>query len=306
MFAAATIAFLLLHIAPGDPFTAIGDAAGASPELLEIQRRQFGLDQPLAEQYVRWLLNTAQGHFGWSSFRQQPVADAIASAIPNTLLLMGMALVSSLAFGIMLGAWQGAHAGTRRDRAISTLALIAYSLPEFWLGLALLLLFVRHLHWLPATGMSSPTYDYLTPAQQLVDRVRHFVLPWFVLTLVGTAIFARFQRAAMRETLDEPFVRTARAKGLTESAVRRHALRASLLPVITLAGLLFPALLGGAVFVESVFAWPGMGSLLLEAVHARDYLLVAAAVVIGSAMTTVGSLLADIARTMADPRVVHS
>ncbi len=301
VFCASTFAWVLLHLAPGDPFSAQHEHA--TPQLIAEWRARQGLDRPLPVQYALWMKGVAQGDFGWSSFQNRPVGAVIADALPNTLQLMTLAFTSSLVFGVLIGAWQGARAGSRGDRAVSALSLFAYSLPEFWLALALMLLFVNGLGWLPATGMTDAMYDYMTsPMQRLGDRAEHLVLPWLTLTIVGTAIFARYQRAAMSESWDQPFVRTARAKGLGERGVRRHALRASLLPVLTIAGLLFPALFMGAVFVERIFSWPGMGSLLFNAVANRDYMLVAAMIVVGSAMTTAGSALADIARVIADPR----
>ncbi|MEO7520185.1 MAG: ABC transporter permease [Gemmatimonas sp.] len=302
--AASTIAFVLLHVAPGDPFNSLGE--GMTSAMRAQLRHQWGLDQPLAQQYLNWLWNAARGDFGSSSLLDRPVFEVIMSKLPNTMFLMGLALSSSIAFGITLGAWQGARVGTRSDRILSTLSLAVYSAPEFWLGVALLLLFSQHWQLLPAGDMTSPEYRYFSTVERIVDRARHLVLPWLTLTLIGTAVFARFQRAAMRDSMGEPFVRTARAKGLPESRVRGHALRASLLPVITLGGLLFPALLGGAVLVERVYSWPGMGSLLVDAIESRDYLLVTGTVVVASAMTALGTLLADVARTVADPRVARS
>jgi peptide/nickel transport system permease protein len=302
--AASTIAFVLLHVAPGDPFNALGE--GMTEALRAQLRHHWGLDQPLGTQYLRWLSNAAGGDFGSSTVLNEPVFELIASRLPNTLLLMGLALSSSIAFGIMLGAWQGARIGTRGDKLLSTLSLAVYSAPEFWLGMALLLVFAQHWPLFPAGDMISYGYRYGTTGERILDRAHHLVLPWLTLTMVGTAVFARYQRSAMRESMSEPFVRTARAKGLRESKVRGHALRASLLPVITLGGVLFPALLGGAVIVERVFSWPGMGSLLVDAIETRDYLLVTGTVVVASAMTALGTLLADLAKEWVDPRLAHS
>jgi peptide/nickel transport system permease protein len=184
--------------------------------------------------------------------------------------------------------------------------LLLYSVPEFWFALMLLFVFAHRLHVLPATGMiDAAMYDTMTPFEQVRDRLRHIVLPWTALTVMGTAVFARYQRAAMRETVGEPFMRTARAKGLSEGAARRQAWRVAMPPVITVAGLFFPALLTGAVFVERVFGWPGMGTALLDAISRRDYELVSACVIIGSATTAIGTLLADIVRAVVDPRLRH-
>ncbi len=301
---ASSTAFAFLHLAPGDPISALGESASVPPALRAQWRAEQGFDQPIGVQYVRWLGHVAQGDFGHSSSQQRPVADVLRERLPNTLLLMGLALAASLVFGSALGAWQGARAGTRADRAISSVALVIYAVPEFGLALLLLFLFDYRLHWLPASGMvDAAMYDSLPSGLQLIDRLRHLALPWASLTLVGTVIFARYQRATMRESLYESFVRTARAKGLRERAVRRHAWRHARLPLVTMAGLFFPALLTGAVFVERVYGWPGMGSALLDAVNKRDYALVSACVIVGSAMTALGSLLADAVRSVMDPRL---
>jgi peptide/nickel transport system permease protein len=292
-----------LQLAPGDPFSSLDGKVGFTPAVRAELERQFGYGKPLIEQYLHWLASAAQGDFGWSHLRLQPVAEVILAALPNTLLLMTIAFVASVSLGILLGAWQGARAGSSADRALSTLTLGMYSLPEFVLGIGLLLVFVSWLGVLPATGIADPTAGFMPFWERALDRLKHLVLPVTALTIVGASVFARFQRAAMRETMGAPFVQTARAKGLDERAVHRHALRASLLPVITLAGLLFPALFGGAVLVERVFGWPGMGLLLFDAISGHDYWLVTGAVVVGSTMTALGTLLADIARTLIDPRV---
>lgn len=304
VFVAASLAFALLHAAPGDPYSDLGDAASMTPELQALLREQQGLDQPLAVQYRRFLGGIARGNFGYSSSQKQFVADVFRSRVPNSLLLMSLALFGSVVLGSAIGAWQGARTGSRGDRATVFTTLLVYSVPEFWLASVLLLVFVSTLHLLPSSGMITvETYDTFSPMRQLVDRLRHLVLPWLSLTLVGTAIFARFQRASMQEAMREPFVRTARAKGLAERHVRRQAWRTALLPIVTLTGLFFPTLLTGAVFVERVYAWPGIGSALVQAIFDRDKQLVTACVVVGSALTALGSLLADVARVVVDPRL---
>lgn len=301
--AATTAAFFLLHLAPGDPFSALEDRAGYTREIREMLQRRWGYGEPLPRQFLLWVGNVAGGTLGWSHSEQQTVEAAIGEALPHTLLLMGLGFVASLVVGVLLGAWQGARAGSPGDRTVSAFTLGLYSVPEFVLGIGLLLLFVSWLDVLPPSGMSSSTSSYLPFGDRLLDRLKHLVLPTMALTIAGASVIARFQRAAMRDSMREPFVRTARAKGLGEPAVRRHALRASLLPVITIAGLFFPALLGGAVIVEKVFGWHGMGMLLFNGVRERDYWLVTGIVIVGSAMTALGTLIADVARALADPRI---
>jgi len=301
VFLAATLAFVLLQLAPGDPATALGE--GVAPELRAAIRARYGLDDSIATQYGRWLWSLLRGDLGWSRDQQRPVAAVLADALPRSLVLMGCALSVSLVGGMLIGTWQGARAGSRRDRTTSTALLVLYSLPEFWVALLLLVVFAHQLHWLPATGITDEMSRYLTAREQLVDRVRHLILPLTSLSLVGVAVFARYQRDAMQESMTQAFVRTARAKGLRESAVRRQAWRSALLPVITVTGLMLPALITGAVFVERVFAWPGMGYAMIRAIEARDHPVVSAGVILGSAVAAFGAALADIARDIADPRL---
>ncbi len=302
VWAATTAAFVLLRAAPGDPYTTSLDGFSVPDSTRALWRAQRGLDQPLPTQYVLWLRNAARGNLGYSTMYKRPVFDVLREVLPRTLLLMGLALGTSILCGMAIGAWQGTRADTTGDQWVSTFSMIAYSLPEFWLALLMLQLFVQSLGWFPATGIVDATYDLMSPGRQLLDRLEHLALPWFTLSLVGTAWFARFQRSSMIDAWRQPHVRTARAKGLAGRGVRRHAWRTSLVPVITLFGLLFPALLGGAVFVERVFSWPGMGYTTILAVGARDYELVTAAVIVGSTMTALGSLIADGLQQLADPR----
>jgi peptide/nickel transport system permease protein len=298
-----TIAFFLIHLAPGDPFSL--DIPGVSRELRDQWREQFGYDRPVIEQYVRYLRSVASGKLGYSHSLHVPVSEALALYLPRTLFLMGLALAISFALGMRLGVYEALHWRTRRARISNATSLLVYSLPDFWLALMMLLAFAYWIPIFPAGGMTDPVlHDYMSPGRAAWDRIRHAILPLTTLTLIVTAIIARYQRAALLDVLPSDFVRTARAKGLDESeVVGRHALRNALLPMITLAGLAFPALLGGAVFVERVFSWPGMGLMVVNAISARDYPLVVAAVVVGAAMVALGNLLADIAYGLADPRV---
>ncbi len=299
VWAAATAAFILMRAAPGDPYTQQMDVPANRRAQWVAQR---GLDQPIHVQYIKWLRNLAVGELGESSRYNRPVRDVLRDVLPRTLLLMSLALTASVLLGMAVGAWQGTRVGTTGDSLVSTASLFAYSVPEFWLGILLVQLFAQSLGWLPASGMVSVEYEYLPFSEQIVDRIRHLVLPLTALTLLGTSLFARFQRSSMRDAWNEPYVQTARAKGLAERGVRWHAWRTALVPVVTMFGLMFPSLLGGAVFVESIFSWPGMGHTAVIAVSARDYNLVVAAVIVGSVMTVTGSLIADILQRAVDPR----
>jgi len=302
VFVAATAASVLIRTAPGDALTDEG-TIGRMPAAVRATRRvQLGLDLPPAQQYVRRLRAYSRGDLGWSTSEERPVNEVLRERIPRTLWLMSLALAASLLMGIALGAWQGAHVGSRGDRAWSFVSLVLFSFPEFWIAIVLMLLFASWLGWFPTMGMTSDIAFESSSMRALLDRAHHLVLPWLSLTLIGTAYVARFQRAAMRDVFGAPFVQTARGKGLAEAAVRRHALRAALLPVIALGGMLVPSLFAGAVFVESIFAWPGMGLALLNATQGRDYDLVGAGIIVVSAMTVAGSFAAELLREVADPR----
>ena len=299
----ATASFFLAHLLPGGPF-ALEDPR-VTPEIRAHWEAQFGLDRPLVEQYLRYLSGLPRGNLGYSFLRRIPVSEALAAAVPRSLLLMSVAIALSVAAGVALGVYQAARRGRPAERVLSGVSLFFYSLPEFWLALMALLLFAYWLPIFPAGGMVDATmHEYLGFWGRLWDRLRHLALPAITLALLATAAIARYQRAAMLEVTELDFVRTARAKGLPERRViGRHALRNALLPVITLIGLMLPALLGGAVFIETVFSWPGMGLLAADAIAARDYPLVTATVAVGGAMVVLGSFVADLLYAVADPRV---
>ena len=302
---AATATFLLVKLAPGDPFIELANNPRVPREVRERMLARWGLDRPIHEQYVLYLRNLVRGDLGWSFSQSRPVADAIAAALPNTLLLMGVALFGAFGLGIAAGVLRAGRRGSIADRALGAGTLVFYSMPDFWLATMAMLTFGYWLPVFPTSGMTTAVlYDYLSPAGKLVDRLRHLALPATTLVLLLAAIIARYQRAAFLDVASQDFVRTARAKGLTERAVIwRHVLRNALLPVITLLGLALPMLVGGAVFIEQVFAWPGMGRLVVGAIAARDHALVMAVVVMGSLLVTLGSLVADLLYAAVDPRL---
>jgi peptide/nickel transport system permease protein len=300
-----TATFALIRLAPGDPFAGTLDSPTISAEVRDFWNASYAFDRPIPEQYGRYLVNVARGDFGYSTSQRRPVRDALIDALPNTLILMLVALCGSFAVGIALGVFQAVHRGTAIDRTIGATTLLFYSMPDFWLALMMMLTFAYWIPLFPVTGMIDPVmYSYWPWWRQILDRLHHVVLPALTLTLLSAAMTARYQRAAMLDVFSEEFVRTARAKGLGERAiVRRHVLRNALLPVITLFGLAFPALLGGAVFVERIFSWPGMGLLTVTAVRTSDYHLVTGSVIVGSVMVVIGSVLADMLYLAVDPRL---
>ncbi len=300
MFVAATAAFALLHAAPGDPYSDLDRNQRLSAAVRAQQRARRGLDLPLAQQYQRWIGNIARGDLGWSTSQQRAVRDVIRDALPRTFGLMALALIGSLGFGIAIGAWQGTRANSAGDRALSFLSMLMYSVPEF--ALAALLMFVLTPWLFPVGGIMTEGFELMSWPARVGNIARHLVLPWLSLSLVGAAVVARYQRSATRDVFRQPFIQTARAKGLGERAVRWQALRASLLPVTALTGLLVPSLLTGAVFVEQIFNWPGMGLTLLRGLDERDYDLVTSVVLGIAGLTVLGSLVADLLRDIADPR----
>jgi peptide/nickel transport system permease protein len=305
VLAVATLAFVLLHLAPGDPVQALLSDTRISEALRAAMRQQYGFDRPLPVQFARYVSGLVTGDLGFSISQQRPVADVLGAALPNSLLLMSVALVLSFASGIAIGAMQGASERSRFDRVAGTLTTTLATVPEFWLATGVMLLFAFRLRMLPISGMIDPVmHAMLSPGGRALDVVKHMVLPVLTLTLVLGSIIARYQRGAMIDAWREPFLRTARAAGVPRRRlVYRHALRNALLPIITLLGLALPSLVGGAVFVESIFAWPGLGHVAVQGVVTRDYSLVLAIVIVTSALVCAGSILADALHALVDPRM---
>jgi peptide/nickel transport system permease protein len=300
-----TLTFLLLHAAPGDPAERlIGPTA--TVEQLAAGRHRLGLDRPLAAQYVEWLGRFARGDWGTSFSSGRPVRTMLAEAWPATALLVSLSLLASYGLGFLVGAVQAVRHRRRLDTALSVVSVTLVALPGYWLGLILVMVFTYLLRVLPAFGAAGFDADYLGGWAQLLDRLRHLALPLATLSLIGIGAAARFVRGAMLDTLEQPFIVAARAKGLTTTrVVLHHALRNALTPVVTLLGLSLPALFSGAVFIEAVFAWPGVGRVLVEGVQARDYPVVMAATTISAVLVVLGNLIADVLGGLVDPRLRH-
>jgi len=304
IFGLVTLVFFVVRLAPGDPLLRYVSPE-VDPQSIEIMRQKFGLDLPIHQQYLRWLRATLlEFDFGLSITRQRPVVELLAQAIPNTLRLASLALLIRIVGGCALGIFSAVRRGSWWDRVITISSLIVYSMPTFWLSLMLLLVFAFRLHWLPAGQMHDLDHQQLPWFQSAGDSLRHLILPVFVLGIGGVASTARYMRASMIDVLGLDFVRTARAKGLTESrVVLKHALRNALLPVATLIGLSIPSLVGGAVIVEYIFSWPGMGQLTLQALFARDYPVIMATTVLYGALVVIGNLVSDLLYSWLDPRI---
>lgn len=304
IFAVVSLTFIAIHLAPGQPFLP-PDGRPMDPAVLQRIRDHYGLDRPLPVQYVRYLSALAHGEMGESFSQRRPVAEAIASAVPNTLLLTTTALAIDFTIGVAIGLLQAARARRRMDVALANVTLFLYSLPTFWLALVLQLVLGLWLGWFPTGGVTDPVlHDSLPLLGRIADRLHHLALPALTLGLVGAGGTARFQRAALLEAMGHEYVRTARAKGLTESAILvHHAWRDALLPVVSLLGVALPFLLTGAVLIETVFAWPGLGKLAADAISARDYPLVLATTLLATTAVVAGSLAADLLTAAVDPRV---
>lgn len=301
----ATVTFFLIHLAPGDPLGGALDDPRVSEAVRLHWRHVFALDRPLGVQYLRFLVGVAHGQFGYSIAYHESVSTLIGRAFPNTLLLAGTALTVSFVAGIAIALVQIARRSRMVNGALGGTALVLYSLPDFWLAQVALLVFAYWLPIFPAGGLVDPViHPYLGTAGAITDRLRHSILPMLTLAALSAGGVARFQRAALLGVAADDYLRTARAKGVPEwQVITRHALRNALLPVITLFGLSLPGFLSGAVFVEKIFSWPGIGSLAVDAVAARDYPVVVACAVMGSVLVVTGSLLADLLSAVADPRL---
>ena len=302
VFLVTTLTFIFIHLAPGDPFPIV-DTTSITREISDANRAKFGLDQPLGVQYVKFLANVSRGDFGESYLQRRPAMDILWEKVPATALLGGAALLISFCLGVSVGAFQGLRPKTGWDNALSIATLAVFSIPVFWFAYVVLDLFGVRLG-LPTGGMSTPLlYESLSPIGKVLDRAKHLFLPATTLGLVGMASIARFQRAAMLDVVNREFVRTATAKGLEPRAVAvRHALRNALLPTITLLGLSLPVLLSGALFVENVFAWPGLGREAVDAIQKRDYPIVTGAAMLVAVLVVLGNLLSDILYRVVDPR----
>jgi peptide/nickel transport system permease protein len=304
LLAIIVLNFFLIRLAPGDPAVVMAGEAGASDPIFVAQlREKFGLDRPLPEQLFRYVKGIASFDLGFSFRQQSPVSRLILDRLPATLLLTMTAFVISLAFGVLFGVLAARFAGSWADTAITVLALVFYATPLFWIALMAILLFSVTLDWLPSFGYETVGANY-TGFGHVLDVGAHLIMPAATIGLFFMATYTRMTRASMLEVNRLDFVKTARAKGLANSVIqRRHVLRNALLPVVTLAGVHSGTLIGGAVLTETVFAWPGIGRLMYEALLQRDYNLLLGVFVVCSAMVLIFNLLTDLVYRLVDPRI---
>jgi len=300
----ATVNFMLVRAAPGDPVSVLAGEAGASDAQFVAQlRTQFGLDQPITTQLATYLGKVVTLDLGFSYRQQQPVLKLIMDRLPATLLLTGTAFALSLLFGVTLGALSARRAGTWVDSAITVVALIFYATPLYWLALMAVLVFTVQFAWLPGFGFST-VGSGLTGFALAWDIAQHLLLPALTLALFYMAVYARMTRAAMLDVAQMDFVKTARAKGVKPGRIlRAHVLRNALLPVVTLAGIQAGGMIGGAVLTETVFAWPGIGRLMFDALLQRDYSLLLGSFLVTAAMAVLFNLITDLVYTLVDPRI---
>ena len=296
--------FALVHLAPGDAADVLaGEAGSATPEYMAQLRQKFGLDKPLSVQLAVYLKQVLTFDLGYSFRHGMSVSELIATRLGPTLLLMLTVLVLSVGFGVLLGAVAARNLNRWRDNVISILAVLAYATPVFWAGLMLIVVFSVKLGWFPVSGMEEVA-AFKEGWARVADIARHLVLPAITLTLFYLALYTRLMRASVLDQYAMDYVVTARAKGLTERQVaRRHVLRNALLPVLTMAGVQVGALLGGAVVVETVFAWPGLGFLAYESLFARDINLLLGIFFISGCLVVLVNLAVDLLYSLLDPRI---
>lgn len=304
-----TLTFALIHLAPGDPATLLVAPTATAQEVAQ-QRARFGLDAPLPVQYAQWIGALLRGDLGTSLASARPVRTVIIEALPISLALGGVSLALSFVFGIALGGWQALRAGRKGDTTASVLSTIIYAAPSFWLALSLVVISTSGAAalgvpaWmrLPSFGVESPG-ALATGFDRVRDIARHALLPLLVLALPGAAGVARFARQSMREASLAPHVAAATSRGLSRAHVEwRHVLRNSVTPLVVLFGLTLPGVIAGSVFVEQVFAWPGLGRAMLSAIASRDYPVVLALTVLYSVAVIGANLLADALLLWLDPR----
>ena len=304
----SVISFTLLKRAPGDPVSAIlagaaRDGAGVSAEDRDRLREQYGLNDPVYVQYFRWVGEVSSGNLGESTRSNAPVFDVIKQRLPNTIKLSGVALILTILIALPLGIISAVKQYSALDYILTFSGFAGISVPQFWLALMLLYVFALKLGWLPSFGMQSAYVDdgFVPHA---IDSIKHYILPVTAITIVGLTGYMRYQRAAMLDVIRQDYVRTARAKGLSErKVILKHAWRNALIPIITLFGYVFVILVEGSIVVETIFSWPGMGLLAVDSLQQRDYPVVMAIVLLSSVLILVGTLLSDILYGIVDPRV---
>ena len=295
------LSFAIMKAAPGDPMSLMMD-----PTISQADRAKFiekyGLNDPEPVQYLKWLGNMLQGDFGTSIVKKgTPVSDLILSRLPNTLVLMVFSTLVALLISIPFGVLSAKRPYSKLDYGITVTSFLGLAIPNFWFGLILIMVLSVNLGWFPTGGVSTLNADF-----SIIDRLHHLILPAFVLATADMAGITRYTRSSILDVLKQDYIRTARAKGFKENKVIfKHGLRNGLLPVITIFGLMIPSFIGGAVVVEQIFTWPGLGKLFIDSAFSRDYPVIMAMTVISAVLVVLGNLIADILYALVDPRIEY-
>ena len=305
LFGISIITFIIINLAPGDPLTALldpEDQISLSVRDVEALRRELGLDRPGPVRYVIWLKEALTGNLGYSFQTKRPVIEMVLNKLPVTLSLMGVALALASSIGVVFGVISALRQYSIIDYSLSVVSFFMISIPQFFFALSGMLIFAVWLGWLPTFGMWTAGED-----PELWDLAHHAILPISALMLQDIAVYMRYTRASMLDTLSAEYVLTARAKGLSETLVLwKHIFRNALVPLVTVLGLSLPALIGGALIIETIFSWPGVGALAYNALRQRDYPVQMAVLLMGATAVLAANLLADVAYAWVDPRVRHS
>ncbi|HUS89207.1 MAG TPA: ABC transporter permease [Desulfosporosinus sp.] len=304
IFAIVIINFFLLHLAEGDAVDVLaGEAGYATPEYMALLREKFGLDKPLYVQLLAYVKNILTFNMGYSFRYDMPVSELIMERLGPTVILMTTTIILAIGFGILLGSLAAVGRNTWRDSLISVFALVSYATPLFWVGIMLIVAFSVKLTWLPTSGMETIGASY-GGWERVLDIAHHLILPAITLSLYYLALYTRLMRASMLEQSGMNYVTTARAKGLTERRIAfKHILRNAVLPIFTMAGVQIGSLVGGSVIVETVFGWPGLGTLAFESVFARDLNLLLGIFFLSSCLVVVANLFVDLIYSFLDPRI---
>jgi peptide/nickel transport system permease protein len=295
LFGVSIVIFALMYILPGDPLVALLPP-DARPQDREALAQQIGLDKPAPVRYINWLKDLTRGDLGYSYTRKRDISDLIGTAFQNTVKLALAAAAFGISVGLTLGTLAALVNGRWLDRAISMVAVVGLSVPVFWMAILLIIVFSANLRWLPASGMNSPDGDFLT-------SLKHMIMPVLASSLGTIGVTTRMTRASLLQMYGEDFVMTLRAKGLHDAQILLHVLKNAAPPIMTVAGLQVGFLLGGSVLVETIFAWPGMGQLIFQAISSRDLRVIQAAVLVIAITFVLANLAVDLLQTIVNPRL---
>ena len=304
IFAVLIFNYILFRVLPGDPLAMMMRNPKATPEMIEATKQLFGLDKPWYIQFYLYFKNLFSGDLGMSFFFKQPVASVIGSRIMPTIIMVGLAEVLAIIFGIIVGIVAAWKRGTKIDVGTLGFSLITYSMPTFWLGMVMVVIFSVNLHMFPTSGLLTPGMTYTAASFMVADYIRHLILPMVSLSIVLIGEYALTMRNTLIDVLSEDYITTAKAKGFGNRYIlRKHALPNAMLPMVTIIAINLGLVVGGTVQVETIFSWPGLGSLMYEALRARDYPLLQGVFLLVTVSVVVANLIADITYSYIDPRV---